>query len=572
LGSRLARLLRRQERLDEADESYMAALDAVEELRGTLRLPAFKTDFFEDKVKLYEEVVGFLLEHRLGAGGAARSFHVAERSRARSFMDTLAESRAQLDDTLDVELLVKEREILAALSELQAKVRKGGETPELKVSVATREKELESLALRVRTTSPRFERLRYPRPSSLEEVRAALRHDERLEAYLLGDDASYAWSVKADGMTWRRLPKRAELEEQVTAAFGKLSRPGPDAAGGTPDLSSLGKTLLDPKAGGTVERLIIVPSGILHYLPFDALPSADGVLAQSATTTYVPSATALVELRARPAPRAGARLLAVGDAVYGEGASAERASLAGVASLGLLPHTRQEIDAVRSTFGRRATTRLTGSEATESRFKAQPLASYSVLHLATHGFVDASSPARSGIVFGPDKGGEDGILQVREIFRLKLDARLVTLSACQSALGKLATGEGMVGLSRAFLYAGADTIVASLWNVSDAATAELMSRFYSHLRSGDDKSEALRRARLDVRASPRWSHPYYWAPYVLIGRGEGTLPMPPDRSLLAGGGALIVLGALVGSWRRRAQRRADKVRSDQGDAAATRRS
>ena len=175
---------------------------------------------------------------------------------------------------------------------------------------------------------------------------------------------------------------------------------------------------------------------------------------------------------------------------------------------------------------------LIGELATESLFKKQDLSSYNVIHLATHGWIDAKLPSRSGLVLGlENEETEDGILQAREIFRLALEAELVTLSACQSALGALITGEGMVGLTRAFLFAGARSIVASLWNVNDKATAYFMSGFYEFLQEGHTKSEALRRARVRMREHPNYRHPYFWAPYVLIGDGKSALRFPERHSL-----------------------------------------
>ena len=198
--------------------------------------------------------------------------------------------------------------------------------------------------------------------------------------------------------------------------------------------------------------------------------------------------------------------------------------------------------ALRSLFGWRHSTILLGERATERHLKQQDLRRYSVIHLAAHGFLDSSSSARSGLVLGMDpEASEDGILQVREVYRLPLRAHLVTLSACQSALGRLLTGEGMVGLSRAFFYAGAEAIVASLWNVNDEAAAEFMSRFYRRLKEGASKAEALRQAKLSMAAEGRYRHPYYWASYVLIGDGSKAVPFPPDWT-----GTVVTAAILLG--------------------------
>jgi CHAT domain-containing protein len=142
------------------------------------------------------------------------------------------------------------------------------------------------------------------------------------------------------------------------------------------------------------------------------------------------------------------------------------------------------------------------------------------VHFAVHGFVDEENFARSGVILAlQNNDKQDGILQMTEIMRLKLNSDLVTLSACRTGLGKVVGGEGVLGLTRAFLYAGSRSVVASLWNVNDTATAELMKSFYAHLKKGESKDEALRQAKLTLLKGKQanWRHPYYWAPFVLVG-------------------------------------------------------
>ncbi len=254
--------------------------------------------------------------------------------------------------------------------------------------------------------------------------------------------------------------------------------------------------------------------------------------------------------------------MVLGDANYGAGPDLSRSSsLGGLRNLGALPFTRSEVSKIRSAFGYFDSTVLLGARATESYLKKLDLSDYSVVHLAAHGWIDPLLPSRSGIVLGQEEEEttevEDGILQAREIFRLPLEAQLVTLSACQTALGKLVTGEGMVGLTQAFFFAGTPSVVASLWNVNDEATARFMSLFYAHLGKGLSKAEALRRARVGLRSEARYSHPYYWAPYILIGDGQTGVDFPVDQTLLwlvAGFFMVSILSGFFFVQRRRARR------------------
>lgn len=164
-----------------------------------------------------------------------------------------------------------------------------------------------------------------------------------------------------------------------------------------------------------------------------------------------------------------------------------------------------------------------GAQANEDSVKSEKLDQFRYVHFAAHGVVDEENPRRSGIILsldGSDK--EDGILQMTEIMRLKLNADLVTLSACRTGLGKLVNGEGVLGLTRAFLYAGTRSVIASLWNVNVTATAELMTAFYRNLKRGLPKDEALRQAKLELLngKQPAWRHPYFWASFVLMGERD----------------------------------------------------
>jgi CHAT domain-containing protein len=205
---------------------------------------------------------------------------------------------------------------------------------------------------------------------------------------------------------------------------------------------------------------------------------------------------------------------------------------------------------------------LDGARATEERLQRMDLSGAAILHFATHGVIDEVHPERSGLALTAAPPGGDGLLQMREIYRLKLRAALVTLSACETALGKDVTGEGVVGLVRAFFYAGADAVLASLWSVSDSSTAEWMGRFYEGVRGGVPMDRAAREAKLAfLRGDGRLRHPYYWAPFVLTGHATAVAPVRPAQRwtplviALVAAAALATLGAA--SVLRRLHRRGD---------------
>ena len=192
-------------------------------------------------------------------------------------------------------------------------------------------------------------------------------------------------------------------------------------------------------------------------------------------------------------------------------------------SLARLPYTRDEVLAIGKLFPVSQRQVFLGADAREEAVKSEKLDSYRFIHFASHGFLDERMPGRSGILLSrAPQSADDGILQMGEIMRLKMNADLVTLSACSTGLGKLVNGEGILGLTRAFFYAGSRNVVVSLWNVNDSATATLMESFYRGLNKGLPKNEAMRQARLTLIHSTQaaWQHPYFWAAFVIEGEGR----------------------------------------------------
>jgi CHAT domain-containing protein len=262
------------------------------------------------------------------------------------------------------------------------------------------------------------------------------------------------------------------------------------------------------------------------------------MLIERHAVSYAPSLNALVQLRRSRSNTAPFRVLAVGNpalrraAADHDGAAAlRRGDVDNLALLGPLPFAEQELHAIGRTF-RDRTRILSGASARESGLRDGSLAQYPVLHFATHGLVSDVQPKRSGLLLAPETG-EDGLLQMGEIYGLGLNANLVVLSACQTALGREITGEGLIGLSRAFFYAGARSVVATLWNLNDRFAAEFVERFYRELNQGHSSEEALRRAKVAYVNHPRYSHPFYWSSLVMLGDGTGVLVSEPVRQPLS---------------------------------------
>jgi CHAT domain-containing protein len=255
-----------------------------------------------------------------------------------------------------------------------------------------------------------------------------------------------------------------------------------------------------------------VADGLLHLVPFSALPSPDNptrYVVEQHEVIYLPSASVIAALRSRRAPAAPVGSLAViADPAFGD-------------QFRRLDFSRIEAERILGLAAPGRRLAATGAEATKELLQQGRVNGYATLHLATHAIVDTRQPEWSRIVLSEVDGrgrARDGSLRLWEIYGLKLDADMVVLSACRTALGRQVRGEGLIGLTRGFFYAGARRVVASLWDVQDRATAELMSRFYSEfLHHRLEPAAALRRAQLGLLGDPRWRAPYYWAPFVIQG-------------------------------------------------------
>ncbi len=352
-------------------------------------------------------------------------------------------------------------------------------------------------------------------PVSLERARMLVPGaDAALLVFSTGDSSSTGWLVRRGGATRFTLPPARVLRLRVEALRRALATPGgADEPRVRESSRALAALLLGPAlaASPAPRRLVIVPDGALALLPFGALelparPGGPRWAIERFDLAYAPSVSALAALPRAPVPPS-AGILAVANPDFGAGSR-----------LAPLPATARELVALSALAPPRPFASLEGAHATRSAVLAQmSFASGGIVHLATHGTADAIDPARSGLWFAAEEG-EPRLLSAADVAALHLSAGLVTLSACESGLGRLERGEGVLGLPRAFLAAGATSVVVSLWSVPDAPTATLMSRFYERLlRGGAARDHALADAQRALLRDPATRDPSTWAPFVLVG-------------------------------------------------------
>jgi CHAT domain-containing protein/tetratricopeptide (TPR) repeat protein len=560
-----AALFRDGARLEEARDASSEALAIVESLRGTITGDTLRASLLASRQEYYEQLVDVLLRldaRDSGRGHAAAAFAVSERARARSLLDTLRERGANLREGVDAALIAQEgalRQKLSAragryegveptLLEADARIERrlrsrgarqqrlterpadAAERAAVAEEIAALLDEHREIQRRIRAASPRYAALTQPPPAPIEDVQQkVLDGDTALLEYFLGAERGVLWLVTRDSVDVFELPPRRAVEDAARDLYGCLKARGdvvefesarerrgrlaaadarlPRAAQALSAmiLAPLGERMLPP-------RLLIVAHGALQYVPFAALtrPGRPAPLLVEHEIVYAASASVLMELRAG-APREGRSekdLAVLADPVFGD-------------AYPRLPHTRVEAAELVRLAGKDRTVTALGLDANRDAIAGPAFAGCRIVHLATHAFVDGERPEMSGLVLSlvDAKGRPDdrGILRLHDIYDLKLDADLVVLSACQTALGQEVRGEGLVGLTRGFLYAGARRVVASLWSSPDEATAVLMSAFYRNLlKRGLTPPAALRAAQLSLRRSGRWTA-YDWAGFIVQG-------------------------------------------------------
>lgn len=475
--------------LGKALELYRRAIDIFDRQRASISTEINKIGFVGDKQAVYARVIAVLMEQ----GRAAEAFDYVERSKSRALVDLLASRRDFSVRGKDEE---KAKQILAQLTIADGESRGQDESARPGESAGLRS--LEIARREIRSAAPELSTLVTVTSVSTNELKDLIGEDEALVVYYYHSKNLYAFVLSRERLQAVKLDATG-LAEQVQKFRKALEQVGSQAWQSLAQV--LHERLWKPIGSRvTAKRVIIVPHGALHYVPFAALQREDGsFLLDHYVMRFLPSASVLKFLKPSLAKKEEP-LLAFGNPDLGD----PKLDLAFAES------------EARALGGLYANSRvLLRRDATETSFKKLG-GLYQRIHFATHGKFNSESPLDSGLYLAKD-GENDGVLTVGELYSMAIDADLVTLSACETGLGKVNSGDDVVGLARGFLYAGARSIVASLWSVDDKATAELMQAFYQNLAAGS-KHEALRQAQLKIRAA--FSHPFFWAPFQLTGRAD----------------------------------------------------
>jgi CHAT domain-containing protein len=497
----------------------------------------------------YEQYIQCLMRNHRNPGSQSqviRAFETSESARARSLAELLRVSDTNLLSNVDAELSRQERSLRQSLrmkeDERVALLTKKYEKSELEKLDSELERlntEYKNVLASINQRYPAFGQLTQPQGWDLSRIQEDVIDDDDtlLLEFILGPEKSYLWAITRSSITSHELPSQTIIGDAVKKVYVLLrDKPKPETKNNLDQATKeLAQMILSPVADQLqTRRIIVAADGALNYIPFQILPVAENAepLVAQHEVINVPSASILGELR-REAGRRGVRekvLAAFGNPVFSKQNEQVTATSRSFeltsdsfdpAKIGTLFYSGREIANLRDVASEEKTYAATQYDATRDHLLKTDLTRFAILHFATHGRLDPNRPENSGLLLSnTDREGQtlNGFVGLQDVYSLRAPVDLVVLSACETGLGKDIRGEGLIGLTRGFMYAGATSVVASLWKVEDETTAELMKRFYTEmLKNGKTPAEALRLAQNSIRQEPQWSSPHYWAGFTLQG-------------------------------------------------------
>jgi tetratricopeptide (TPR) repeat protein len=539
----LASIAARSDDVSKGIEYIERGLGIIEQIRGEIINPQLRTGYFSTVPQYYELYADLLVsrgQKQNDEKDIELALQVSERARARTLVELLQEARIDIKKGEDERRLDELQETLNAKYRDRTTLLSGKPTPaqieKITAEINSLDADVEALQVKIRRENPAYADLTYGSALSASEIRELLDDKTVLLEYKLGDTRSLLWLVTKSSVRVFNLPPRKAIESLATDYY-KAVAGGRAGYGDVARLEmELSKTLLGQVSNAIGKnRVAVVADGVLQLIPFSAMP---GLAANE--TVGLPSAGVLAELRRTAKARTSSpRKLAIfADPVFeandsrlisAKEVSKEKYAAVGRnlrdlnrgAELQRLIASRTEAREIAGLFPASHVKTHLDFDASVDAATDERLRDYNIIHFATHGLLDTQRPESSSLVFSLfDKNGKrrDGFMRLRDVYDLELSSDLVVLSACQTALGKDVRGEGLIGLTRGFMFAGAPRVVASLWKVDDAATAEFMKRFYrGMIKEGLTPATALKKAQNELKATPRFRYPYYWAGFTLQG-------------------------------------------------------
>ncbi|HQU86102.1 MAG TPA: CHAT domain-containing protein, partial [Pyrinomonadaceae bacterium] len=551
------------------------AISLIEKIRLRVNVADLRDSFSANLQDFYASYIEILMKREKlepNKNFSALALQANERAHARGLIDLLAESNADIRQGVDEKLLGKESEtqnLLTARLENLTKILNGKAKPEdvenLKQEIAKIRTDFEQIQAQIRSASPHYSSLTQPKTLAVKEIQAQILDENSvLLEYALGKDRSYLWIVGKNEFRAIELPAKNEIEQTAREFYDALTARNKQIKFETDEENALrikqkdidvqslsvelGEKILAPAMPFLKDkRVLIVADGTLQYVPFAALKVKNsGFLVETNEIVNLPSASVLAVLRNEFGNRALApkTLAVLADPIFEKtderfqtaSANKQKAEFVAVSrkrtrgnaetregfELQRLPFTRREAEVISTFVPENKKEKLLDFAASRRSAMSPELANYRFVHFATHGILSNENPELSGIAFSmfDEKGKEqDGFLRVGDIYNLKFPAEMVVLSGCKTGLGREIKGEGLVGMTRGFMYAGAKRVTVSLWDVNDEATSELMGRFYKEMLGANKlaPASALRQAQISMLKDKRWQNPYFWSTFILQG-------------------------------------------------------
>ena len=510
-----------------AEQRYRDAIATIEALRQEVGGAETEQEaFFETKLEPYHRLAALMI----ASGRTAEGFEFAERAKARVLTDVLRNGRAEMAALMSPDERARDQQLRLEIAGLNTQLTRASyrnsapEVSAITAKLANARTEYEAFQNQLYVRQPRWKATgTVAQPSTADQAQALLaRSKSAFLEFVVAEDQVYAFAAQPSGkLKAYTVPlSRADLGKRVALLRQQMAERN---LGFRATSSALYEELIAP-AGldlAGVRHLVVIPDGALWELPFQALTNARGrYLVDECAVSLAPSLTALqtmmdVKEQRRNTPR-GAQLLAMGDPAVDSRVDSRLKAFYRGEALGPLPAARSEVQSLGRIYGQSSRVYV-GSDARESRFKAEA-SDAKVLHLATHAVLNNASPLYSYLLLAGEQGGEDGLLEARELLTMNLNAELVVLSACETARGRVGDGEGIIGLSWALMVSGVPSTVLSQWKVASDSTSIFMTAFHQNRQKMSD-AEALRAAALSLRKNPAYQHPFYWAPFTLVGAG-----------------------------------------------------
>ena len=491
----IARLRLKEDKKEEAERILIQALSVIEGMRAEIKIDRLRDKFISNKLGVYETLVSLLVD----MGKTREAFDIAERSRARNFIDLLGSQRLTLKGKIDQDLYDRQKTIQARIHEHQALLAQTGNKHERKAyqrDLKRLEDQYQDLMSEIQAKNPELATLVSVNPLNLSQVQALLEPGVAILVYYTLSDEILCWHITAHSVELFRTPLGRKTLGMAVLNYRRMLQNLEPLEDQSRELYSWLLAPVMPKVG-SARVLGIVPHGILHHLSFATLNDGNNYVADRIPLFYLPSASLLRYTLERRKTDKNIRVLAIGNPDLNNPALN-------------LPFAEREVSTIHWNFP--DTTLLTRDKATES-WVIRNIADFGIIHLASHGEFDAVNPLFSALKLAKD-AHSDGDLRASETFGLQINADLVMLSACQTGLGKITNGDDVIGFNRAFIYAGTHAIISSLWRVSDISTAMLVKQFYREYKT-QNKANSLRRAILHVKN--RYPHPGYWGAFLLVG-------------------------------------------------------